>query len=217
MAAPFVPKPPRGRIPISDADRAAARAGMDGEKTKQASEAAAVPNQPVAPAATEPAAPAAAPTQPAAPVAAELVAPVVEPAPDVATTPAAEAAPNVATAPAAAPVTTEPTPEPAATEPTPEPAAVATAPAPTKPAPQPTATAAPGRRSRKPTVATEQAAEPAAVRSVKIRESVWGDIKLLLALLPKEENTPRNIQAYVEAAHQHYEAHLRKQGKLPPK
>lgn len=196
MAAPFVPKPPRGRIPVSDEDRAAGRSRMDGEKTKQASEAAAVPNQSVAPVATEP----------AVPVAAELVAPVVETAPDVATTPAAEAAPEVATAPAAAPV---------ATEPTPEPAAVATAPAPNKPAPQPTAT--PGRRGRKPTVATEQGAEPPAVRSVKIRESVWGDIKLLLALLPKEENTPRNIQAYVEAAHQHYEAHLRKQGKLPSK
>jgi hypothetical protein len=179
MAAPFVPKPPRGRIPVSDEDRAAGRSRMDGEKTKQASEAAAVPNQPVALVSTEP----------AAPVAAELVAPVVETAPDVATTPAAEAAP--------------------------EPAPVATAPAPTKPAPQPTAT--PGRRGRKPTVATEQGAEPPAVRSVKIRESVWGDIKLLLALLPKEENTPRNIQAYVEAAHQHYEAHLRKQGKLPSK
>lgn len=213
MAAPFVPKPPRGRIPVSDEDRAAGRSRMDGEKTKQASEAAAVPNQRVAPVATEP----------AAPVAAELVAPVVETAPDVATTPAAEAAPEAAPEPAA----TEPTPEAApavATEPTPEPApvepaavATAPAPAPTKPAPQPTATATPGRRGRKPTVATEQGAEPPAVRSVKIRESVWGDIKLLLALLPKEENTPRNIQAYVEAAHQHYEAHLRKQGKLPSK
>ena len=189
MPAPFVPKPPRGRIPVSDADRAAARSGMDGEKTKQASAPAAVvaPTEPVAPVTTESATPAASSTQPAA-----AVAPVIELAPDVATELTPE--PTAVAIASAAPV---------------EPTAEATAPAPTKPVP--------GRRGRKPMVAIEQPAEPAAVRSVKIRENVWGDIKLLLALLQKEENTPRSIQAYVEAAHYHYEAHLRKQGKLPPK
>lgn len=218
--APFVPKPSRGRIPISDADRAAARAGMDGEKTKQASEAAAVPTQPVAAVATEPAAPAAAPTQPAAPVAAELVA--AELVAPVATAPepaVAPAAPAVATAPATpVPVATESTPEPA-----PVPVAVTAPAAPTeataaalsKPTPQPTATTAPTRRGRKPSVAP--GAEPPAVRSVKIRETTWEDIRLLVAQLPKGENMPRNIQAYLQAAHEHYEASLRKQGKLPAK
>ncbi|MFD1875505.1 hypothetical protein [Hymenobacter bucti] len=197
MAKTYVP--PRGRIPVSDSDRTAARARMDGEKTKQASEAAVVLNQPVALMATEPAAPAVVPTRLAAPVATELVTTVVEPTFDVTTAPATEAALDLATT-----TSVEPIP-------------VATAPAPTKPVPQSTVTVAPGRRGRKPTMITEQGVEPPAVRSVKIRETVWGDIKLLLALLPKEENTPRNIQSYVEAAHQHYEAHLRKQGKLPAK
>ncbi len=210
--APFVPKPSRGRIPISDADRAAARAGMDGEKTKQASEAAAVLTQPVAAVATEPAAPAAALTEPAAPVAAELVAPVV-------TAPEPAAAPAVATAPAtpvpvATESTSEPAPAPVAATATAAPT-VATAAAFSKPTPQPTATTAPTRRGRKPSVAP--GAEPPAVRSVKIRETTWEDIRLLVAQLPKGENMPRNIQAYLQAAHEHYEASLRKQGKLPAK
>jgi hypothetical protein len=205
MAAPFVPKPPRGRIPISEADRAAARSGMDGEKTKQPSEgaAASAPTQPVAPLVAESASPAAAQIKPAPSVTAELVAPVAEPAPVGSPMPAASI-------PVSAVAASE------AIESIPESVPVV---APTvlgKPASQLTATAASGRRGRKPTVDTTTA-QPAPVRSVKIRETVWGDIKLLLALLPKEENTPRNIQAYVEAAHQHYEAHLRKQGKLPLK
>ena len=209
MAAPFVPKPPRGRIPISDADRAAARSGMDGEKTKQPGEGAAAPapTQPVAPLVAESAAPAAAPIKPAPSVTAELVAPAAESAPVVSPTPAAPIpVPEVA----AAVLASE------AIESIPEPAPAVAPTVPGKPVPQLTATAPPGWRGRKPAVDTTTA-QPAPVRSVKIRETVWGDIKLLLALLPKEENTPRNIQAYVEAAHQHYEAHLRKQGKLPPK
>jgi hypothetical protein len=214
MKPPFVPKAPRGRIPVTDEDRAAGRARMDGEKTKQASEPAAVaPTEPVAPVATEP----------AAPVASELVA--IEASPDVATTPAAEPAPDVASA-AAAPVATEPTPEPAAVASEPDaptvataapaqPTAVATAPAPTKPAPQPTATAAPGRRGRKPAVAT--GAAPVVLRSLKVPEGSWIEIKLVVAQLTSVEDVPHNIQTYIEAAHKHYEAHLRKQGKLPPK
>jgi hypothetical protein len=206
MKPPFVPKAPRGRIPVTDEDRAAGRARMDGEKTKQASEPAAV-----------------APTEPVAPVASELVA--IEASPDVATTPVAESAPDVASA-AAAPVATEPTPEPAAVASEPDaptvataapaqPTAVATAPAPTKPAPQPTATAAPGRRGRKPAVAT--GAAPVVLRSLKVPEGSWIEIKLVVAQLTSVEDVPHNIQTYIEAAHKHYEAHLRKQGKLPPK
>jgi hypothetical protein len=224
MKPPFVPKAPRGRIPVTDEDRAAGRARMDGEKTKQANEPAAVaPTEPVASVATEPAAPTAALTQPAAPVASELVA--IEASPDVATTPVAESAPDVASA-AAAPVATEPTPEPAAVASEPDaptvataapaqPTAVATAPAPTKPAPQPTATAAPGRRGRKPAVAT--GAAPVVLRSLKVPEGSWIEIKLVVAQLTSVEDVPHNIQTYIEAAHKHYEAHLRKQGKLPPK
>ena len=54
-------------------------------------------------------------------------------------------------------------------------------------------------------------------RSVKIPESVWNDIRLALVLLPKSEDSPANIKAYLVAAHRAYDAQLRKQGKLPAK
>lgn len=212
MAAPFLPpgikaKASRGRIPVSDEDRTAARAGMGGEKTAKAKQAAAdtpTPPELVAPVATESAAPDVAPNQPAAPVAAELVAPAVEAAPVVAT--AADAAPTSAPTVAAtpAPVTTEPTPAPAvATEPT----------APTKPA-QPTA--APARRGRKPTAVAPGSA-PVVLRSLKVPEGSWLEIKVVVAQLSAVEDVPHNIQTYIEAAHKYYEAYLRKQGKLPAK
>ncbi|MGI4734222.1 MAG: hypothetical protein ACRYG7_03495 [Janthinobacterium lividum] len=173
---------------------------------------------------TESAAPDVALTQPAAPVAAELVAPAADAEP----TPA----PIVATAPAAAPapVATEPTPEPmpapaVATAPAvptvtvaaaAAPAAVATeSAAPTKPA-QPTATAAPARRGRKPTLAVPGSA-PVVLRSLKVPEGSWLEIKVVVAQLSAVEDVPHNIQTYIEAAHKHYEAYLRKQGKLPAK
>ena len=216
MAAPFLPpgikaKASRVRIPVSDEERTAARAGMGGEKSAKAKQAAAdTPTSPelVAPMATESAAPDVAPTQPAAPVAAEQVAPAIEAAPVVAT--AADAvptpAPTVAAAPAPAPVTTEPMPAPAvATEPA----------APTKSA-QPTATAAPARRGRKP-MAVAPGSAPVVLRSLKVPEGSWLEIKVVVAQLSAVEDVPHNIQTYVEAAHKHYEAYLRKQGKLPAK
>lgn len=202
MAAPFVPKPPkRGRIPVSAEDRAAARSGMDGNKLNSSAEPIAA--EPVALVATEPAAPAPAPTEPTTPLATELVAPTIAPG---------SAATESITEPTIAPtVATASTIEPESITPT-----VATVAASNQPAPRPT-TAPPGRpRGRKPAVATA-AVEPAAVRSVKIKENVWSEIRLVVAQLPNEEDSPRNIQAYVEAAHLHYLAYLRKQGKLPSK
>jgi len=134
--------------------------------------------------------------------------------------------------PSAEPIAAEPAaPAPASTEPTTPLAtelvaptielesitpAVAIAPASNQPAPEPTTAPAGRPRGRKPVVATA-AVEPAAVRSVKIKENVWSEIRLVVAQLPNEEDSPRNIQAYVEAAHLHYLAYLRKQGKLPSK
>jgi hypothetical protein len=51
-------------------------------------------------------------------------------------------------------------------------------------------------------------------RSVKILESDWLDIRKILVQLPKDEGMPTNIIGYLHTAHKHYEAHLRKQGKL---
>ena len=180
MAAPFVPKAPRGRIPVSEADRAAARAGMDGEKTKQAS---------------EPVAPAAVPTQSATPVAAEPATPV---APELVANEPTKSEP----APGLAPESTKTV-------------AVAPAMASIQPVPQSSATAAPSRRGRKPAVAT--AAAPVALRSLKVPEASWLEIKLVVAQLAGVQDVPHNSQTYIEAAHHHYEAHLRKQGKLPSK
>lgn len=230
MAAPFLPPgikakaASRGRIPVSDEDRIAARAGMGGEKIVQAKQAAATTSpEPVATVATEPTAPDVAPTQLAAPVVATTADAEPMPAPTVATAPAAAPA-QVATAPMVE-LMTEPTPAPVvATEsdaPTvtaaaaAAPTAVATEPAaPTKPA-QPTATAAPGRRGRKPSVAPGSV--PVVLHSLKVPEPSWLEIKVVVAQLMAVADVPHNIQTYIEAAHKHYEAHLRKQGKLPPK
>jgi hypothetical protein len=54
-------------------------------------------------------------------------------------------------------------------------------------------------------------------RSVKIPESIWDEIRLALVLLPKGDDTPASIKAYLVAAHQAYSGQLRKQGKLPAK
>jgi len=193
MAAPFVPKPTkRGRIPVSAEDRAAARSGMDGNKLNPSAE----------PIAAEPAAPAPASTEPITPLATELAASTIEPGSATESTLEPTTAPAVATAPTIEPESITP--------------AVATAPASNQPAPEPTTAPAGRPRGRKPAVATA-AVEPAAVRSVKIKENVWSEIRLVVAQLPNEEDSPRNIQAYVEAAHLHYLAYLRKQGKLPSK
>lgn len=88
--------------------------------------------------------------------------------------------------------------------------------APTLPAAAPIASpAARPRRGRKP--AAPDAVLMETERSVKIPESVWNEIRLSLVLLPKGEDSPVSIKAYLVAAHRHYEAQLRKQGKLPAK
>ncbi|TYZ12670.1 hypothetical protein FY528_05105 [Hymenobacter lutimineralis] len=143
---------------------------------------------------------------------------------------AADAAPAVADpavatlAPVNAPVAPEPTsvpvaaPEPATastSQPAPPVQAMATV-APTLPAAAPMASpAARPRRGRKPAAPDAMLMETE--RSVKIPESVWNEIRLALVLLPKGEDSPVSIKAYLVAAHRHYEAQLRKQGKLPAK
>lgn len=142
-----------------------------------------------------------------------------------ATAPAADAAPAplvekpavVVAAPAPAP-TPEPVSSPAlpaaAAEPTPAPAP---APAPTaaavKPA-KPVAVAAAKRGRGRPPLETERMGPQ---RPVKIPEDVWEEIRLSLVLFPKGEDLPRNIKAYLVAAHRAYDAQLRKHGKLPAK
>ena len=167
---------PRKRIPVDEALRAEARAGMGGEQTRLEAEVK--------------------PTVPAAPALTEAVA-----------APAAVATPEPTHAPGPVPavqVAPEPTPAPAATQP------VAAAPA------APHVTPAPVERrprGRKPAVANP---EPAGeLKGVRIAESVWSEIRKIIVQLPKGPDMPTNIIGYIHAAHRHYEAHLRKQGKLP--
>lgn len=125
---------------------------------------------------------------------------------DVAPAPAAETpvAPTSAVAPAA--VATAPTAEPAAAPvPVVSPAA----------GPKPAAAGA-KRRVGRPVAAPDTVLmEPE--HAVKIPESVWEEIRLSLVLFPKGEDLPRNIKAYLVAAHRAYDAQLRKQAKLPAK
>ncbi|AIZ65451.1 hypothetical protein PK28_17430 (plasmid) [Hymenobacter sp. DG25B] len=108
--------------------------------------------------------------------------------------------PVPAEAPAAAPAPTA--------APTVAPAPAATAPAPAQKAP------VAARRGRKP--APPEAVPMETERSVKIPESVWDEIRLALVLLPKGQDSPASIKAYLVAAHRVYDASLRKAGKLPP-
>ena len=128
------------------------------------------------------------------------------PAADVAPAPAAETpvAPTSAVAPAA--VATTPTAEPAAAPvPVVSPAA----------GPKPAAAGAKRRVGRPAAAPDAVLMEPEHV--VKIPESVWEEIRLSLVLFPKGEDLPRNIKAYLVAAHRAYDGQLRKQGKLPAK
>ncbi|SHL91914.1 hypothetical protein [Hymenobacter psychrotolerans] len=132
-----------------------------------------------------------------------------------ATTPAA-AAPAEAVAAPVVPAASEPKPEPvAAVEPAPEPA-----PSTEQPVAEAATTSAPAApverrpRGRKPTAAGP---EPTGeLKGVRIAESVWSEIRKIIVQLPKGPDMPTNIIGYLHAAHRHYEAHLRKQGKLPP-
>lgn len=129
----------------------------------------------------------------------------------------------------AAPTPAEAAPAAAAPEPTPvsEPAPVAQpAPKPTPAVEQPIAAAAPAALSvapapveRRPRGRKTVAAgvEPTGeLKGVRIAESVWAEIRKIIVQLPKGPDMPTNIIGYLHAAHRHYEAHLRKQGKLPP-
>jgi hypothetical protein len=125
-----------------------------------------------------------------------------------ANTPAAAAPAEAVAAPVAAPVPVPapaPTPEPVAAEEPVAEAAVATVPAaPVERRP----------RGRKPAAAGP---EPTGeLKGVRIAESVWSEIRKIIVQLPKGPDMPTNIIGYLHAAHRHYEAHLRKQGKLPP-
>lgn len=135
------------------------------------------------------------------------------PAADVAPAPAAETPVAPTSAVATAP-TPAPTPDLVAT-PTAEPAA---APVPVmSPAagPKPAAAGAKRRVGRPAAAPDAVLMEPE--HAVKIPESVWEEIRLSLVLFPKGEDLPRNIKAYLVAAHRAYDAQLRKQAKLPAK
>lgn len=132
-----------------------------------------------------------------------------------ATTSAAAAPAEAVTAPVV-PAAPEPKPEPvAAVEPAPEPA-----PSTEQPVAEAATTSAPAApverraRGRKPAAAGP---EPTGeLKGVRIAESVWSEIRKIIVQLPKGPDMPTNIIGYLHAAHRHYEAHLRKQGKLPP-
>jgi hypothetical protein len=78
--------------------------------------------------------------------------------------------------------------------------------------PEPTPVPATGRRGRPPRPANAEPLE--SEHSIRIAESTWKEIRFNVARLPKSEENPANIKKYLELAHKHYEAHLRKQGKL---
>ncbi|GAB3244264.1 hypothetical protein GCM10027346_41790 [Hymenobacter seoulensis] len=112
-------------------------------------------------------------------------------------------------------------PAPVAAAPTlaPEPAPVAVAPAPSV-APTAAPAAAPAKsstRGRKPAAVAAPAPETdVPLHTVQIAKSVVQEIKMSLLLAAPGPDTPTNIKNYLEAAHRHYDAHLRKTGKLPP-
>ena len=54
------------------------------------------------------------------------------------------------------------------------------------------------------------------LHTVQIARSVVREIKMSLLLAIPGLDTPTTIKNYLEAAHRHYDAHLRKTGKLPP-
>ena len=72
-------------------------------------------------------------------------------------------------------------------------------------------------RGRKAAVAAAPAPEvEVPLHTVQIAKSVVQEIKMSLLLATPGPETPTTIKNYLEAAHRHYDAHLRKTGKLPP-
>jgi hypothetical protein len=99
--------------------------------------------------------------------------------------------------------------------------------APATPAPlAPTATVAEARvvvpvrastRGRKPGAVAAPAPEAEVpLHTVQIAKSVVQEIKMSLLLATPGPDTPTTIKNYLEAAHRHYDAYLRKTNKLPP-
>ncbi|MBC6609103.1 hypothetical protein H8B13_19955 [Hymenobacter sp. BT188] len=125
-----------------------------------------------------------------------------------ATTPPAAVEPIAPPAPVAAPAAPAPEATPLAAAPEPAAAPVATpAAAPVK---------APSR-GRKPATAAAPAPEAEVpLHTVQIAKSVVQEIKMSLLLAAPGPDTPTTIKNYLEAAHRHYDAYLRKAGKLPP-
>lgn len=119
-----------------------------------------------------------------------------------ATTPPAPVEPVAPPTPAAAPA---PAPEPVAAAP--QPAAPAPAAAPVRPATR-------GRKSAAAATPAQEAEVP--LHTVQIAKSVVQEIKMSLLLATPGPDTPTTIKNYLEAAHRHYDAYLRKSGKLPP-
>jgi hypothetical protein len=113
---------------------------------------------------------------------------------------------------------------PAAVEPIAAPAAAAV---PAAAAPAPTPVEAPALVAAAPVRASARGRKPAAaaapvpevevpLHTVQIAKSVVQEIKMSLLLATPGPDTPTTIKNYLEAAHRHYDAHLRKTGKLPP-
>ncbi|WP_345125111.1 hypothetical protein [Hymenobacter antarcticus] len=69
-------------------------------------------------------------------------------------------------------------------------------------------------RGRKPAPADAPASP--AVKSMKMLQSDWQEIRRLLPDISPGTDMPTNILTYLHAAHRHYETHLRKTGKLVP-
>ena len=125
-----------------------------------------------------------------------------------ATTPPAAVEPIAAPAPVAAPVAPATSPPPVVA--VPEPAAA-------QPAAPGTAPVRSSTRGRKPAVAAASAPEAEVpLHTVQIAKSVVQEIKMSLLLATPGPDTPTTIKNYLEAAHRHYDAYLRKTGKLPP-
>ena len=123
-----------------------------------------------------------------------------------ATTPPAPVEPIAPPTPAAAPAVAFPAPE-----------FVVAAPQPAAPTAPAAAPVRPSTRGRKPAAAAVAAPETdVPLHTVQIAKSVVQEIKMSLLLAAPGPDTPTNIKNYLEAAHRHYDAHLRKTGKLPP-
>ncbi|KAA9325140.1 hypothetical protein F0P96_20805 [Hymenobacter busanensis] len=120
-----------------------------------------------------------------------------------ATTPPAPVEPVAPPTPAAAPAVAAPAPEP-----------VAAASQPAAPAAAPVRTSTRGRKPAAAAAPVPEAEVP--LHTVQIAKSVVQEIKMSLLLVTPGPDTPTTIKNYLEAAHRHYDAHLRKTGKLPP-